>query len=202
MEQLILILIALFVVHPIHPHLELLFPVFDLQHELHASLKDERREGREVLREPLHPLLEVSHEPLQCEVPNAILHTLTGPSHRGHELGWLHGLLQLLLEEVWLYGGDLGHALDGLLQELFLAGLCQLREHLNEDGDCSHERGEVFLLRLPHDLADEEKCCSPKLQVGVGQSQLEHLPQLLLRCHNVVFQRRDAVLEQANGRLA
>mmetsp|Transcript_48557 Transcript_48557/g.110631 ORF Transcript_48557/g.110631 Transcript_48557/m.110631 type:complete len:259 (+) Transcript_48557:1331-2107(+) len=61
MEQLILILIALFVVHPIHPHLELLFPVFDLQHELHASLKDERCEALEVLREPLHPLLEISH---------------------------------------------------------------------------------------------------------------------------------------------
>mmetsp|Transcript_72069 Transcript_72069/g.220612 ORF Transcript_72069/g.220612 Transcript_72069/m.220612 type:complete len:232 (+) Transcript_72069:2024-2719(+) len=129
--ELVHVLVALLVVHPVDPRLHLVVPIVDLQHELHASLDHDGGELLERLGEPFGPLFQVAHQPLQGEAPGAVHHALPRPGHAGHELRRLEGGHELALEELGLHRGDLGEGLHGLLEHVLVAGLGQLLEDLH-----------------------------------------------------------------------
>mmetsp|Transcript_76341 Transcript_76341/g.182762 ORF Transcript_76341/g.182762 Transcript_76341/m.182762 type:complete len:285 (+) Transcript_76341:2126-2980(+) len=200
-EKLILILLALLVVHALDPFLELALRLVHLQHEAHAAFQGEIDEVRHRLAEELHPLLHIAHEPLDGQAPQTRVR-LPGTGHGGHELGGLQALLQLGLEEVRLHGCHIRERLDALLQQVLLLVLRQRGKDLHQDTDRGEQGRPCFLLRLGHDLADQQEGRHFVLHLWRRQAVLNDLPKLRCRLHNLVLQGGHAVLQQPQRGLA
>mmetsp|Transcript_86036 Transcript_86036/g.170798 ORF Transcript_86036/g.170798 Transcript_86036/m.170798 type:complete len:265 (+) Transcript_86036:125-919(+) len=181
MEQFILILVAFLIIHSCSPSLEF---VYTLCHHRHAGLQRSLCKGRQVLLQPFLSLLEEGDNPLQRQAFQAFLKARTGVDDLNHEIGWLHDLLQLLLEEVWLYRSHLYQRFKGLLQEIRPFLRSQLPANLVDNTRRDKERCPIFLLHLYDQLANNQQRCNFNLYLWVSQPVLQHSTKLCFGSNN------------------
>mmetsp|Transcript_36833 Transcript_36833/g.101332 ORF Transcript_36833/g.101332 Transcript_36833/m.101332 type:complete len:236 (-) Transcript_36833:746-1453(-) len=132
MEQLVRILFAFLVVHPLGPRLELIGAIFDLDQEISATLHRKRGELRHALGDQLGPFFGVGDHPLQRQAPDPFL-SLARLEHRCKEFRWFELRGKLLLEKVGFDRCDLCERLDALLDLVCHIRLRQSLEHLVQD---------------------------------------------------------------------
>mmetsp|Transcript_56196 Transcript_56196/g.146507 ORF Transcript_56196/g.146507 Transcript_56196/m.146507 type:complete len:356 (+) Transcript_56196:1377-2444(+) len=200
--ELVAVLLALLVVHSLHPCLELVLPSFDLEHQVHAALQREWGERGHAFGEPLGLLLCIGHQPLQRQVADALLAALSGLHQGRKQLCWLHASCQLLLEEVGLDRGDLQVVLQAFLQLILQVCLAKLLEHLGQHARRGHQGSPCLLFQDPDQLADEDKRGTADLRIAVRQGILHDTAELLLGLDNLVLVSGDYVLQQSDGGFA